>query len=77
MVKVLKNVLVLSTTHMGAIFSSNANIDERVERALEVRRLKEEIDALKQTNDELRHEMMRELNKGLKVRARGTPGDNP
>ena len=77
MVKVLKNVLVLSTTHMGAIFSSNANIDERVERALEVRRLKEEIDALKQTNDELRHEMMRELNKGLKVRARGAPGDNP
>jgi hypothetical protein len=50
---------------------STASIDERVERALEVRRLKEEIESLKQDNNELRFEMMRELNKGFEVRARG------
>jgi hypothetical protein len=61
---------------MGAIFSANnTNIGERVERALEIRQLKEEIESLKQDNNELRREMMRELNKGLRLRVRGGPGD--
>jgi hypothetical protein len=55
---------------MGAVLS-HSNIDERVERALEIRQLKDEIESLKRDNNELRLEMMRELNKGLKVRARG------
>lgn len=54
---------------MGAVFSST--IDERVERALEVRQLKEEIESLKRDNNELRSEMMRTLNKEFEIRARG------
>ena len=50
---------------MGGVFSSNTALDDRVERALEIRRLKEEIASLKQDNNELRHEMMREINKDL------------
>lgn len=58
---------------MGGVLSSS--IDERVERALEIRRLKEEIESLKRDNNELRHEMMRTLNNNLAMRSRAVGGE--
>jgi len=56
---------------MGTVFSSNSSLDERVGRSLEIMRLKEEIESLKQDNNELRREMMRELNRGSRLRRAG------
>jgi len=63
---------------MGALFSaSSVSIDSSVDRALEIRQLKEEIAALKQDNNELRREMMRELNREIQQQRSAAPPKQP
>ena len=50
---------------MGGVFSSNSNnhLDAQIDRSLRIRRLEYEVESLKADNNELRREMMRELNR--------------
>lgn len=64
---------------MGVLFSRNEDsIENQVDRVLRIRQLEHEIQSLKADNNELRQEMMRELNqRRVGVQAKGMVWEHP